>query len=75
MENVRYIDSVGLGILIQSCKKICDKHGYYAQNDQPIKLIMVNPQIRDIFERTALVVLFGFYESEKEAIDAIKGNS
>jgi len=64
LEEVRYIDSTGLGVLIGALKKV-------KEHDGNIGLICTNPQIRKIFNITGLVKIFGLYKSEEEALGKI----
>ncbi|MDQ7822733.1 MAG: STAS domain-containing protein [Candidatus Eremiobacteraeota bacterium] len=64
LEEVRYIDSTGLGVLIGALKKVREHNG-------SISLICTNPQIKKIFNITGLVKIFGIYKSEEEAIASI----
>lgn len=60
LEEVRYIDSTGLGVLIGALKRVREHNGN-------ITLICTNPQIKKIFNITGLVKIFGIYKSEEEA--------
>jgi anti-sigma B factor antagonist len=64
LEDVRYIDSTGLGVLIGALKKVREKDG-------SISLVCTNPQIKKIFNITGLVKIFGIYKSEEEALGSI----
>ena len=61
LEEVTYIDSTGLGVLIGGLKKVKENNGY-------IKLICTNPQIKKIFDITGLVKIFGIYDNENDAL-------
>jgi len=61
LEEVTYIDSTGLGVLIGGLKKVKEHNGY-------IKLICTNPQIKKIFDITGLVKIFGIYDNENDAL-------
>ncbi len=63
LENVRYIDSTGLGVLIGGLKRVREHSG-------TVNLICTNPQIKKIFDITGLVKIFGIYDSEAAAIEA-----
>ena len=65
LEEVRYIDSTGLGVLIGALKRVREKDG-------TISLICTNPQIKKIFNITGLVKIFQIYKSEEEAIQTLK---
>lgn len=62
LENVRYIDSTGLGVLIGGLKRVREHSG-------TVNLVCTNPQIKKIFDITGLVKIFGIYDSEKAACD------
>ncbi len=64
LEEVRYIDSTGLGVLIGALKKVREHNG-------SINLICTNPQIKKIFNITGLVKIFGIFKNEEEATDNI----
>lgn len=64
LEEVRYIDSTGLGVLIGALKRVREHNG-------SINLICTNPQIKKIFNITGLVKIFGIFKSEEEAIQNI----
>lgn len=61
LENVSYIDSTGLGVLIGALKKV-------KEHDGAIKLICTNMQLKKIFDITGLVKIFGIYDNEEEAL-------
>lgn len=61
LEEVRYIDSTGLGVLIGALKRVREHNG-------SINLICTNPQIKKIFNITGLVKIFGIFKNEDEAI-------
>ncbi len=65
LEEVRYIDSTGLGVLIGALKKLREHNGN-------INLVCSNPQIKKIFQITGLVKIFGIYKSEEEAFDNLE---
>lgn len=60
LEEVRYIDSTGLGVLIGTLKKVREHNG-------TIAIICNNPQIKKIFNITGLVKIFGIYKNADEA--------
>lgn len=64
LENVRYIDSTGLGVLIGGLKRVREHGG-------SVNLVCTNPQIRKIFDITGLVKIFGIFESEDAAMKAL----
>ena len=63
LENVRYIDSTGLGVLIGGLKRVREHGG-------TVNLVCNNPQIKKIFDITGLVKIFGIFESEDDAMKA-----
>jgi anti-sigma B factor antagonist len=62
LENVRYIDSTGLGVLIGGLKRVREHSG-------SVHLVCTNPQIKKIFDITGLAKIFGIYESEQTACE------
>jgi anti-sigma B factor antagonist len=64
LEDVRYIDSTGLGVLIGALKRVREHGG-------SVSLVCTNPQIKKIFEITGLVKIFGMHENEASALKAI----
>ena len=64
LENVRYIDSTGLGVLIGGLKRVREHGG-------SVNLVCTNPQIKKIFDITGLVKIFGIFESEDAATKAL----
>jgi anti-sigma B factor antagonist len=60
LENVRYIDSTGLGVLIGGLKRVREHSG-------SVNLVCTNPQIKKIFDITGLSKIFGIYDNEKAA--------
>jgi anti-sigma B factor antagonist len=60
LENVRYIDSTGLGVLIGGLKRVREHSG-------TVHLVCTNPQIKKIFDITGLAKIFGIYDSEETA--------
>src|SRR5580698_2677950 len=64
LENVRYIDSTGLGVLIGGLKRVREHGG-------TVNLVCTNPQIRKIFDITGLVKIFGIFDSEDAAMKAL----
>ena len=64
LENVRYIDSTGLGVLIGALKRVREHGG-------SVNLVCTNPQIKKIFDITGLVKIFGMFESESNATKAL----
>lgn len=64
LENVRYIDSTGLGVLIGGLKRVREHSG-------AVNLVCTNPQIKKIFDITGLVKIFGIYDTEDAARENI----
>ncbi|MHB8146556.1 MAG: STAS domain-containing protein [Vulcanimicrobiaceae bacterium] len=64
LENVRYIDSTGLGVLIGGLKRVREHGG-------SVNLVCTNPQIKKIFDITGLVKIFGIFETEDAAMKAL----
>jgi anti-sigma B factor antagonist len=64
LENVRYIDSTGLGVLIGGLKRVREHSG-------TVNLVCTNPQIKKIFDITGLSKIFGIFDSEKAACDSL----
>lgn len=70
LEEVKYIDSTGLGVLIGALKKIRDNK---TENDSDGRIILVctNPQIKKIFNITGLVKIFEISDSEEDALASL----
>jgi len=64
LENVRYIDSTGLGVLIGGLKRVREHGG-------SVNLVCTNPQIKKIFDITGLVKIFGIFDDEAGAKKAL----
>src|SRR5579859_6307596 len=64
LENVRYIDSTGLGVLIGGLKRVREHGG-------TVNLVCTNPQIKKIFDITGLVKIFGIYDDVDAATKAL----
>jgi anti-sigma B factor antagonist len=64
LEKVRYIDSTGLGVLIGGLKRVREHGG-------SVNLVCTNPQIRKIFDITGLVKIFGIFDDEATASQAM----
>ncbi|HEV2261111.1 MAG TPA: STAS domain-containing protein [Candidatus Rubrimentiphilum sp.] len=64
LENVRYIDSTGLGVLIGGLKRVREHGG-------TVNLVCTNPQIKKIFDITGLVKIFGIYDDVDAAMKAL----
>jgi len=61
LEEVSYIDSTGLGVLIGALKRVKENKG-------DIKLVCTNLQIKKIFDITGLVKIFDLYDTEEQAL-------
>lgn len=68
LDQVRYIDSTGLGVLIGALKKVREHDGH-------IYLVCVDQQIKKVFNITGLVKIFRIFESNDEAVSAFKALS
>lgn len=66
LEDVRYVDSTGLGVLIGALKRLKEHNG-------SIVLVCTNPQIKKIFQITGLVKIFSIYSNDEEALTSFKG--
>ena len=64
LENVRYIDSTGLGVLIGGLKRVREHSG-------SVHLVCTNPQIKKIFDITGLAKIFGIFDSEQKACESL----
>ena len=65
VENVRYMNSSGLGVLITLLTKVKNKGG-------EIVLIRPSDQIKKLLEITKLNAVFASYDSEEEAVQQLK---
>jgi len=65
LEQVRYIDSTGLGVLIGALKKVREQNGH-------IFLVCVDQQIKKVFTITGLIKIFKIFENNDKAIEAFK---
>lgn len=63
LEQVRYIDSTGLGVLIGALKKVREHNGH-------IFLVCVDQQIKKVFTITGLVKIFRIFNTNEEAVAA-----
>jgi anti-sigma B factor antagonist len=68
LEDVTYLDSTGLGVLIGGLKRTRDKSGDLA-------LICPNVRIMRIFDITGLSRIFEMFKTEEEALLRLKGQS
>lgn len=64
LENVRYVDSTGLGVLIGALKRLREHNGN-------IVLVCTNPQIKKIFTITGLIKIFNIYITDEAACAAL----
>lgn len=65
LEQVRYIDSSGLGVLLGALKKVRELHGH-------ICLVCNNPQIIKIFEITGLANVFEICKCREEGLESLR---
>lgn len=65
LENVRYMDSAGLGVLVASLKLFASKGG---------KLVLAapRPEVRHILQITRLIQHFGVHATEVEAVGSLR---
>ncbi len=67
MQAVELLDSTGLGVLVGCYTSLRRRGG-------GIMLTYVPPHIKEILQLTRLNAVFDLYESNKEALDALKGS-
>ncbi|MFZ3148764.1 MAG: STAS domain-containing protein [Methanothrix sp.] len=65
LEGVVYISSVGLRVLLAAQKKVRPKNG-------AVKLVSLQPFVREVFEITGINRLFSIYSNQGEALGCIK---
>jgi anti-sigma B factor antagonist len=65
LEGVVYISSVGLRVLLSALKKVRPKKG-------DVKLVSLQPFVREVFEITGFTKLFAIYPSQVEALSCFK---
>jgi len=65
LEGVVYISSVGLRVLLATQKKVRPKMG-------DVKLVSLQPFVREVFEMTGFTKLFSIYPNRGEALSGIK---
>jgi len=65
LEGVVYISSVGLRVLLAAQKKVRQKKG-------DVKLVSLQPFVREVFEMTGFNRLFSTYPNQGEALSGIK---
>jgi anti-sigma B factor antagonist len=65
LEGVTYISSVGLRVLLAAQKKVRPKKG-------GVKLVSLQPFVREVFEMTGFNRLFTIHSNQSEALGGIK---
>ncbi|MCK9440999.1 MAG: STAS domain-containing protein [Methanothrix sp.] len=65
LEGVVYISSVGLRVLLAAQKKVRPKGG-------ELKLVSLQPFVREVFEITGFTKLFTIYPNQGEALSGTK---
>ena len=65
LEGVVYISSVGLRVLLSALKKVRPNKG-------DVKLVSLQPFVREVFEITGFTKLFTIYPSQGEALCCFK---
>jgi len=65
LEGVTYISSVGLRVLLAAQKKVRPKNG-------GVKLVSLQPFVREVFEMTGFNRLFTIHSNQIEALRSIK---
>jgi anti-sigma B factor antagonist len=65
LEGVVYISSVGLRVLLAAQKKVRPKNG-------AVKLVSLQPFVREVFEMTGFTRLFSIYPNQGEALSGTK---
>lgn len=66
LQQVRYIDSSGLAVLVGALKRMQGRSG-------TIRLVLSNPQVKKVFEITGLTRIFPTFDSvERAKADLIK---
>ncbi len=68
LEGVTYISSVGLRVLLATQKKVRTKKG-------GVKLLSLQPFVREVFEMTGFNRLFSIYSNRSEALSGIKSQN
>ncbi len=61
LEQVDFIDSVGLGTLVGCLKRTAEHQG-------TVTLVCANPQIQKVFDITGLSRIFAIYKTREEAL-------
>lgn len=65
LDKVRFIDSAGLGELVAWKKRAAELGG-------DVRLLRPQPRVRDVFEATALTLVFRIFDSEAEAVTSFR---
>jgi anti-sigma B factor antagonist len=65
LQGVVYISSVGLRVLLAAQKKVRMKNG-------SVKLVSLQPFVREVFEITGIIKLFSAYPGQGEALGGVK---
>jgi anti-sigma B factor antagonist len=65
LEGVTYISSVGLRVLLAAQKKVRPKNG-------SVRLVSLQPFVREVFEMTGFNRLFTIYPNQSEALRGAK---
>jgi len=65
LEGVVYISSVGLRVLLSALKKVRPNKG-------DVKLVSLQPFVREVFEITGFTKLFTIYPSQGDALGCFK---
>ncbi len=65
LNDVKYIDSTGLGILIGMLKRVKERNG-------KMTVVCSNPQIKKVFSITGLIKILGMHDNLQSAIDSLK---
>lgn len=63
--SVEYISSVGLRVMLAALKKVRPKKG-------DVKLVSLQPFVREVFEITGFTKLFSIYTNQGDALNGIK---
>jgi len=63
--SVEYISSVGLRVMLAALKKVKPKKG-------DVKLVSLQPFVREVFEITGFTKLFSIYTNQGDALNGIK---
>jgi len=61
LDNVDFLDSTGLGVLVGALKRVRSNHG-------TLSLVCTQPRIRKVFEVTGLTKVFALFDSVDEAV-------